>query len=368
MSKSIKLKSRKSIKGIKSKSKRKSLGLRIKRFLKNKRKVKKVTFLSVIIGVSLWLFWGIPLPTKLTSQQVPVSTKLFDRNGKLIYEIYTDKRSTPISLDELPNYVIESTIAIEDKDFYKHYGISFTGVVRATYNTLLKRKLQGGSTLTQQLVKNTLLTPERTVRRKIREFVLTLVVEGIYTKDQILELYLNQIPYGSTAYGIGAASELYFGKEAKDLTLAEAALLAGLPQAPTRYSPFGTDPGRALERQATVLRRMVEDGYLSQEEADEAKEEEIIFAEISAPTAAHFALWVKEQLAEKYTDAVVEQGGLRVTTTLDLDLQEFAQVAVATEVARLKKYNVGNGAALVTRPSSGEILAMVGSKDYFAQD
>jgi len=354
---------------IKGKSIRKRSSLRRGSFYKrNKRKIKRIIFLSALIGICLWLFWGIPLPTKIASQQVPVSTKLFDRNGKLIYEIYTDKRSTPISLDELPNYVIESTIAIEDKDFYKHYGISFTGVVRATYNTLLKRKLQGGSTLTQQLVKNTLLTPERTVRRKIREFVLTLVVEGIYTKDQILELYLNQIPYGSTAYGIGAASELYFGKEAKDLTLAEAALLAGLPQAPTRYSPFGTDPGRALERQATVLRRMVEDGNLSQEEADEAKEEEIIFAEISAPTAAHFALWVKEQLAEKYTDAVVEQGGLRVTTTLDLDLQEFAQVAVATEVARLKKYNVGNGAALVTRPSSGEILAMVGSKDYFAQD
>lgn len=361
-------KSIKSIKGIKSKSKRKSLILRIKGFLKNKRKVKRAIFLSVIIGVSLWLFWGLPLPTKLASQQVPVSTKLFDRNGKLIYEIYTDKRSTPVTLDELPDYVVESTISIEDKDFYKHYGISFTGVVRAAYNTLLKRKLQGGSTLTQQLVKNTLLTPERTVRRKIREFVLTLIVEGIYTKDQILELYLNQIPYGSTAYGIGAASELYYNKEARDLTLAEAALLAGLPQAPTRYSPFGTDPGRALERQATVLRRMVEDGYLSQEEADKAKEEEIIFAEISAPSAPHFALWVKEQLAEKYTDAVVEQGGLRVTTTLDLDLQEFAQVAVATEVARLKKYNVGNGAALVTRPSSGEILAMVGSYDFFAED
>jgi len=368
MSKSIKLKSRKSIKGIKSNSKGKKLSLRIKRFLKNKRKVKRVTFLSVIIGVSLWLFWGIPLPTKLTSQQVPVSTKLYDRNGKLIYEIYTDKRSTPVSLDELPDYVVESTIAIEDKDFYKHYGISFTGVVRAAYNTVLRNKLQGGSTLTQQLVKNTLLTPERTVRRKIREFVLTLIVEGIYSKDQILELYLNQIPYGSTAYGIGAASELYFEKEAKDLTLAQATLLAGLPQAPTRYSPFGTDPQRAYARQETVLRRMIEDGYITQEEADKAKEEELTFAEISVPPAPHFALWVKEQLAEKYGDAVVEQGGLRVTTTLDFDLQEIAQTAVATEVARLKKYDVGNGAAMVTRPASGEILAMVGSYDFFAED
>ncbi len=353
----------------KSKSTRKSLSLRVRSYYKkNERRIKRVVFFSVLIGVSLWLFWGIPLPTKLTSKDFPVSTKLFDRNGKLIFEIYTDKRSTPVELDELPDYVIQSTIAIEDKDFYKHYGISLTGITRATFNIIFKQKLQGGSTLTQQLVKNALLTPQRTVRRKIREFILTLVVEGIYSKDQILELYLNQIPYGSTAYGIGAASELYFNKDARELTLAEAALLAGLPQAPTRYSPFGADPERAYGRQETVLRRMVEDGYLSLEEADKAKEEKLKFAEVNAPKAPHFALWVKEQLAEKYGDAVVEQGGLRVTTTLDLDLQEFAQIAVATEVAKLKRYQVGNGASLVTRPKSGEILAMVGSKDFFAED
>jgi penicillin-binding protein 1C len=353
----------------KKKVSQKGLWNRVKQFYKkNTRQVKQVVFFSVLIGAGLWLFWGIPLPTKLTSDNYPVSTKLFDRNGKLIFEIYTDKRSTPVKLDKLPDYVIHSTIAIEDKDFYKHSGVSFTGVARAAFNIIFKQKLQGGSTLTQQLVKNTLLTPERTVRRKLRELVLTLIAEGIYSKDQILELYLNQIPYGSTAYGIGAASELYFNKDAKDLTLGEAALLAGLPQAPTRYSPFGTDPSRAFGRQETVLRRMVEDGYLSQEEADEAKEEELHFAKISAPKAPHFALWVKEQLAEEYGDAVVEQGGLRVTTTLDLELQEFAQAAVATETAELKEYDVGNGAALITRPKTGEILAMVGSKDFFAED
>ncbi|MCH7640708.1 transglycosylase domain-containing protein [Patescibacteria group bacterium] len=379
-----KSKGRKSIKGKPTRSRidrRKSAKKRIKSrkkrglwtkvntfYKKNTRKIKRVVFFSVLISVNLWLFWGIPLPTELTKRQVPVSTKLFDRNGKLLFEIYRDRRSTPVELDELPNYVIQSTIAIEDKDFYKHYGVSLTGIARAAYNIVLKQKLQGGSTLTQQLIKNALLTPERTIKRKIREFVLTLVVEGIYTKDQILELYLNQIPYGSTAYGIGAASELYFDKPAKDLTLAEAVLLAGLPQAPTRYSPFGVDPDRAFGRQETVLRRMVEDGYLSQEEADAAKDEELKFAEVSAPKAPHFALWVKEQLAEKYGDAVVEQGGLRVTTTLDLELQEFAQETVATETAELKEYDVGNGAALVTRPGTGEILAMVGSKDFFAED
>jgi len=361
-------KKRRNTKGIKSKSRRKNLGLRIKRFLKNKRKVKRVTFLSVIIGVSLWLFWGIPLPTKLTTQQVPVSTKLYDRNGKLIYEIYAEKRSTPVEIDSLPDYIWQATLAIEDKDFYKHYGVSFTGVVRAAYNTLLKQKLQGGSTLTQQLVKNTLLTPERTVRRKIREFVLTLLVETLYSKDHILEMYLNQIPYGGTAYGIGTASEVYFGKEAKDLTLAEASLLAGLPAAPSRFSPFGAHPELAKGRQETVLRLMVEDGYISEEDKEKVLGEKINFAEPERLRAPHFALWVKEQLAEKYGEVVVEKGGLRVTTTLDLELQEVAEQTVATEVAKLKKLNVGNGATLVTRPGTGEILSMVGSYDYFAED
>ena len=179
---------------------------------------------------------------------------------------------------------------------------------------------------------------------------------------------MNQIPYGSTAYGVEAASEMYFNKSAKDLSLAEASLLAGLTQAPTRYSPFGANPDLAKGRQEVVLTRMVEDGVISEEEADIARKEELVFAEPEDLKAPHFALWIKEQLAETYGDAVVEQGGLRVKTTLDLDLQEFAQEAVAEEVADLSDLKVGNGAAIVTRPGSGEILAMVGSKDYFAED
>jgi len=336
--------------------------------IRRKRTLKRILFWGSIAGAFTWLFWGIPLPTQLTSQQVPISTKIFDRNGKLIYEVYADKRSTPIKLDEIPVHVKNATIAIEDKDFYKHYGISFTGVVRAAYKTLIEKKLQGGSTLTQQLVKNSLLTPERTIKRKIREFALTLVVETIYSKNQILELYLNQTPYGGTTYGIGAASEAYFGKSAKDLTLAETALLTGLPVSPSRFSPFGSNPELAKGRQELVLSRMVEDGYITQDEANTAKEEELKFSEPERLLAPHFALWIKEILAEKYGEAVVEKGGLRVHTTLDLDLQEFAETAVATEVAKLKKQKVGNGAALVTRPKTGEILAMVGSKDYFAED
>ena len=341
---------------------------KIRSLFKNVRLWKKVLFLGILSAIFSWLFWGIPLPTKLSKEEVPVSTKLFDRNGKLIYEIYAERKSTPVKLDELPDYIWESTVAIEDKDFYKHYGVSFTGVMRAVYKTLVKQKLQGGSTLTQQLIKNALLTPERTLKRKIREFALTLVVETIYSKDQILEMYLNQIPYGGTSYGIGAASETYFGKNAKDLTLAEATLLAGLPAAPSYYSPYGAHPELSKGRQEVVLMQMVEEGYIIQEDADKAKEEELKYAEPEKLRAPHFALWVKNLLAEKYGEATTEKGGLRVTTTLDLELQEFAEVAVATEVAKLKKQNVGNGAALVTRPATGEILAMVGSKDYFAED
>ena len=336
----------------------------------NKNPKNRVLLLLVlaVIGFFVWFFWGTPLPTNLTSKQIPVSTKILDREGKLIYEIYTDQRRTPLKLDEIPDFVKKATIAIEDKDFYKHYGFSPTGVVRALYNIVFKGKVQGGSTLTQQLVKTSLLTPERTVRRKVREFILSMLVEMIYSKDQILEMYLNRIPYGSTAYGIEAASEMYFNKQVKDLTLAEAALLSGLPAAPTSYSPFGTHPEKAKTRQETVLRRMVEDGKISREEADAAAKEELVYAKPQETKATHFALWIKEILAEKYGDAVTEQGGLRVTTTLDLSLQEFSEIAVATEVAKLKKQNVKNGAALITRPKTGEILAMVGSKDYFAED
>jgi len=310
---------------------------------------------------------GIPIFGDLTPEQV-VSTRILDRNGETIFEIFADERRTPVSLDEIPDYVEQATISIEDKDFYRHHGFSVNGIARAARNTIFEQKLEGGSTLTQQLVKNSLLSPERTIRRKVQEFVLAALVELRLGKDEILERYLNEIPYGSTAYGVVAASELYFGKDVGELSLAEAAMLAGLPAAPTRFSPFGANPSLARSRQEAVLRRMVEDGAITKEEAEDALREEVVFAEVEAPTAPHFALWIKEQLAEKYGDKVVEQGGLRVTTTLDLNLQREAEVAVAEEVEELSNLNVRNGAAIVTRPATGEILAMVGSKDFFAVD
>ncbi len=324
---------------------------------------------TCVLSLFTYLFWGIPLPTQLTSEaRNPVSTQILDRNGKLIYEIYEGKRRTPVKLSDLPPYVYQATIAVEDKDFYKHHGLSLSGMARALFKTTIKQNLQGGSTITQQLVKTTLLTPERTIRRKIREVLLTLLIEVIYPKDRILEAYFNNVPYGGTAWGIQAASLTYFDKNAKDLTLAQASVLAGLTAAPTRFSPFGSNPQLAKERQRLVLRRMVEEKYITEGQANDAEKEELRYAKPESIKAAHFALFVKNQLVDKYGEKKVEYGGLRVTTTLDLDLQQHAEKVVREEVGKLKSARVGNGAALVTNPKTGEIYTMVGSKDYFAED
>ncbi|MBI2325933.1 transglycosylase domain-containing protein, partial [Candidatus Collierbacteria bacterium] len=232
------------------------------------------------------------------------------------------------------------------------------------------KRLEGGSTITQQLVKNALLADtNRTITRKIREAVLSLITEFVYTKDQILEMYLNQAPYGGTTYGIETASQIYFGKSAKNLSVAEAALLAGLPQAPTKYSPFGANPDLAINRQRQVLRRMNEDGYLSKEQLDEAQNQKLIFvSKKSTIKAPHFSLMVRDKLVDKYGEDLVNLGGLRVTTSLDLDLQDYAQASLTAEIKKLAKLKIGNGAALVTRPTTGEILAMIGSSDYFDLD
>ncbi len=341
----------------------------ITRFLKLPKKFILSGIIIAFLIFSFWLLRGFPSPSRLNSNEFPSSSLVYDRNGKLLYEIYAEKNRTPVKISDLPDYLQWATVSSEDKNFYRHHGFDFGGILRATYNIVFHQTLQGGSTITQQLVKNALLSPERTVRRKIREAILTFVIEVSYSKNQILEMYLNQAPYGGTAWGIESASQTYFGKHAKDLSLAEAALLAGLPASPTRFSPFGARPELAKERQLRVFSRMVEDKYITQEQSDQAKNEQLQYAPptvgISAP---HFVLFVKEQLVDQYGQKAVEQGGLKVTTTLDLDLQNFAQQTVATEVAKLKKLKVSNGAALVTNPKTGEILAMIGSKNYFDKD
>lgn len=321
----------------------------------------------LIFSFYFFILKDLPNPQKLNFKEVSAATKIYDRNGKLLFDIFTDQNRTLVPLAEIPDTLKQATIAIEDKDFYKHGGINpIGGILRAAAASITGKQLQGGSTITQQLVKSALLSPERTITRKVKEIILAFWVELIYPKDKILEMYLNQVPYGGTAWGVGTAAERYFGKKVKDLNLTESALLAGLPQAPTLYSPFGSHPEFATQRQHAVLERMVEDAYISRQQADEAKHAILVFAKPTNIKAPHFVMYVKEQLVEKYGEALVERGGLQVTTTLDLDLQEYAQATVAAEIEKIKYMKVGNAAALITKPATGEILAMVGSTDYFA--
>lgn len=322
-------------------------------------------FLFIPFQVYSWLL-TLPQPQVLSLGVAPVTTKIYDRNGFLLYEVYLDENRTPVSLDQIPENLKKATMAIEDSNFYTHPGFSVKGILRSVKKLIFENKIEGGSTITQQLIRSALLTPERTLSRKIKEVVLAFWAERIYPKDKILEMYFNQVPYGGSAWGVEAASQLYFGKSVSQLSLAESALLAGLPAAPSDYSPFGPYPQNANWRRNEVLRRMVEEGFVSQEEAKKAKDESLTFAPQKTPIRApHFVMYAKDLLVKKYGHRLVEQGGLRVLTTLDLTLQEKVEGIVKNEVLKLSSFRVSNGAALVTNPRTGEILSMVGSKDYF---
>ena len=228
------------------------------------------TFVVVSVYQSYVLVRSLPSPKSIGKYNYSLSTHITDRNGRLLYEFYREQNRTPIKVDELPRYVYEASIAFEDKNFFKHNGISlYGGIVRALKEMAVTKSVQGGSTITQQLVKSALLTPERTIERKIKEIILALWTERLYTKRQILQMYLNQVPYGGSAYGIEEASRSYFDKHAKDLTIDEAALLAGLPQSPSVYSPF-VNPGLAIRRRNEVLKKMFEQKYVTKNQYDNA--------------------------------------------------------------------------------------------------
>lgn len=337
----------------------------------------KIGFIVLVVGMILGmvaiplLAFNLPSPDKIVRRD-GFSTKILDRNGDVLYDIFVDERRTPVNFDEIPDYLKQATISIEDKNFYEHQGFDPTGYLRAVYNIIFKQKLQGGSTLTQQLVKKALLSDDRTIIRKINEFIITLQIEQRYSKDQILTMYFNEIPYGGTAWGVESAAEIYFGKNVKDLNLAESAFLAGLPQRPSAYSPYSTTPTAYVGRSQAVLRRMREDGYITEEQAQEASDqlENLDFQPEGASfKAPHFVLYVKQLLEERYGENVVERGGLKVTTTLDGGLQDKAQEIVADEISKVEDaYHITNGASVVIDPQTGEILAMVGSKDFHADD
>lgn len=326
-----------------------------------------ITILFILLPYNTFLFLrSLPNPQILMQRDLEVTSKIFDRNGQLLYEIYADQNRTPIPLTKIPTHVKEATIAIEDHDFYSHLGFSIRGIARSAKEIAVNKRVQGGSTITQQLIKSALLTPDVNVIRKTKELILAFWAERIYTKDQILEMYFNQVPYGGTAWGIESAAQTYFHKSVTDINLAEAALLAGLPAAPTEYSPFGNHPEKAFIRQKEVLRRMHADGIITAEQMEEALAYPIQFAQQRvAIRAPHFVMYVKQILEERFGARLVERGGLRVVTSLDATIQEKTEDIVRTHVASLASLRVGNGAALVTNPKTGEILAMVGSHDYF---
>lgn len=315
--------------------------------------------------LTLSLAYSLPNPSHLTTTDKPLTTEFYDRNNTLLYRIYEGQNRSLIALKDLPPYVGEATIAIEDKNFYHHFGIDPIGILRAIFHNIGSADLEGASTLTQQLIKNTLLTPEKTFSRKIKEIILALWVERIYSKDQILQMYLNEAPYGGPAWGIEAAAQTYFGKSARDLSLAEAAFLAGLPASPTQFSPYGQSPNLAMNRQKMVLQEMQSQGYITKEQETAAESENLnIIPPSNNIKAGHFVMYLKDLLSQKYGSRAVSQGGLKIYTTLDLSLQEKVEKIVANEVNNLASLNVHNGAAMVTDPKTGQILAMVGSRGY----
>ncbi len=319
-------------------------------------------------GAIIYYSRNLPDPNRLLERQIAQSTKIYDRSGQtVLYEIAGDQKRTLVNIKEIPDYVKWATIAIEDKDFYKHHGFSILAILRTAVTNVLFHKKAGASTLTQQFIKNAVLTPEKTYSRKIKELILAYRLEQKFSKEEILQMYLNEIPYGSTAYGVEAASQRYFGKSVKDINLAEAAILAALPQAPTRYSPYGPHKDLLIARQHYILDLMADQGYISRAEAEAAKQTELKFVkQANNIIAPHFVMYVKEILSEKYGEKFIEQGGLKIYTTLDLYKQKIAEEVVKDRAEKnQKRYKAYNAALVAIDPKTGQILAMVGSKDYF---
>jgi 1A family penicillin-binding protein len=325
------------------------------------------SFLFLFLPLFTYMFVkSLPNPQSLVYQETAQTTKIYDRNKVLLYQIYANQNRTNVPLSKIPKHFQEATIAIEDKNFYKTQGIDILAIARSAIADISGKPLQGGSTITQQLIKTRLLTPDRTFERKIKEIVLAIWAEQIYSKGQILEMYFNQVPYGGTAWGAEAAAQTYFGKSVQNLNLAESAFLAGLPQAPSTYSPYGNNPNLWKNRQKDVLKRMVDLKFITRDEAKNAEGEKLVFKpnqnNIKAP---HFVMYIKELLIEKYGLPIVERGGLTVITSLDMKTQDMAQKIITAEVENSGHLNFSNAGALVTNPKNGDVLAMVGGKDYF---
>jgi len=351
---------------------------------KKRKKItwKKVLIISGYVVLALilttavtfaWFAKDLPTPEKIAQQQMAQSTKIYDRTGKvLLYQTGNEKR-TIVKSDQISQTLKDATIATEDPGFYNNHGIEPIEIIKALGSKLLGKTntLRGGSTITQQYVKNSFLTPDRSISRKIKEAIISIELEFMYSKDEILTMYLNEIPYGNANGGIEAAAQSYYGVSAKDLNLAEAATLAAIPQAPTYYSPYGTHIDDLVGRKNYVLSQMVKHKKITKAEADTAKTEDtttvgqLLQARRDPILAPHFSMYVLQQAVNKYGESAIQNQGLKIITSLDWDKQKAAEEAITSGVPKLTKYNASNGALVAIDPKTGQILAMVGSKDYF---
>lgn len=332
--------------------------------------------ISIFI-VSGFLIWAatiqIPDFTLFETRKVSQSTKLYDRTGKiLLYDVHKDIKRTIVPFEQISPYIKNASVAIEDEQFYQHIGIKPTSILRAVWVNIQSGEYsQGGSTITQQVIKNALLSQEKTITRKIKEWLLAIKLERVMTKEQILTLYLNDNPYGGNIYGVEEASMTYFGKHASELSLSESVYLAAIPQAPTRYSPYGSNIDKLEARKNLVLKKMRELNMITEEQYTATLVEKVKFIpqQVGGIRAPHFVMYMKEVLAEKYGEDIMNEGGLRVTTTIDMDLQKKAEEVVKHYVdENAKKFNAKNAGLIAIDPRTGGILAMVGSRDYFDMD
>lgn len=357
-----------------------NLGTALQKKKRNRRILAKLFKLSVVIMIigffamaAAFIYFSkdIPNPDKIADRSVAQSTRIYDRTGNtLLYEIHGDEKRTVVKLDQISPYLIKAAVATEDKKFYTHHGIDLKGIARSIYVDIIRgEKAQGASTITQQLIKNSVLTSDKDYTRKIKEIILALETEQKFSKDEIMEMYLNQIPYGSNLYGAEVASQTFFGKPAKDLDIAESAMLAAIPQATTYYFPYGSHPEQLEKRRKYIIEEMRQDGYINDAEAKVATEVNVaarLKPFVSNIKAPHFVMYIKDQLVAEYGVEMVEKGGLKVTTTLDYDMQLVAEDAVKKGVEyNTAHYKATNAALVATDPKTGQILSMVGSKDYF---
>ncbi len=323
-----------------------------------------------MLAVFAWFSRDLPSPDKLIERAIAESTKIYARDEKtILYEVHGEEKRTMVNLDEISDYALWAHIALEDKNFYEHQGFSLLRIFKSIYIDIIqRRKAQGASTITQQFVKNAILTTEKSWTRKIKELVLAYQIERKFSKEEILKMYFNEIPYGSSYYGIEAAAQSYFGKNAKDLSIEEGALLAAMTQATTYYSPYGTHTDELVARQQLTINLMADQEYITEEEAEAAQQIDIlskIRPRQENMLAPHFVMYVREMLVKKYGEREVEQGGLKVVTTLDYEKQKIAEEEIEKGIGKIEKYGGSNAAMIALDVKTGEILAMVGSKDYF---